>query len=445
MRIAVVGAGYVGLVTAACLAELGHDVMCVDTDSVRVESIHQGMPLFHEEGLASIVRRNLGSRLGATTDFSVACAAAEVAIVAVGTPLVDGGMDDRYLRAAVAEVAQAWRGRCDYPVLVIKSTVLPTTTDSVVVPTAEATVQGRAGVDFGVAVNPEFLTEGQAIADFMNPDRIVVGTKENKSAEILRELYSVLPEAPLLLTSMRNAEMIKYASNALLATMISFSNEVANIGAAIGGIDVVEVMKGVHSSRYLTLIDAKGQSIPAPINAYLMAGSGYGGSCLPKDVKALAAAARAAGEQPRLLEAVTAVNVDQPSRLIRILQDELGTLTGARVSVLGLSYKPDTGDVRESPSLEVIDRLLQAGASVIAHDPVVRSSDVAPFVEAGLAVTDDLDLAVRDAAAVVLVTRWADYEKLAGIVADRLPPPLVLDGRRALDPTQFERFRAIGL
>lgn len=445
MRIAVVGAGYVGLVTASCLAELGHDVTCVDTDTARVESIQQAKPPFHEEGLASLVSRNLGSRLGATTDFVDACTQAEVAIVAVGTPLVNGVMDDRYLRAAVAEVARTWRGRHDYPVLVIKSTVLPSTTDEIVVRMAEATAHGKAGSDFGVAVNPEFLTEGQAVADFFNPDRIVVGTSDNRSADVLREMYSVLSEAPILFTSMRNAEMIKYASNALLATLISFSNEIANIGAAIGGVDVVEVMNGLHSSRYLTLIDDEGHSRPAPISAYLMAGSGYGGSCLPKDVKALAAAGRAAGEQPWLLEAVTAVNAHQPSRLVRILQDELGPLAGVNVSVLGLAFKPDTSDTRESPSLEVINRLLQGGARVIAHDPIVQSGEVADLVEAGLVVTDDLGFAVGEAAAIVLVTRWSDYEKLADVVAGRFPPPLVVDGRRALDPTQFERFRAIGL
>jgi len=441
MRVGVVGAGYVGLVTGACLAELGHQVTVADVDSARIDAVSAGRSPIHELGLSELLQRNLGSRFHATTDVAAA-AAADLVLIAVGTPLRAGEMDPTALLAAVSEVGRAWRGRTDYPVLAVKSTVVPGTTDRVVAPALEAAAAGRAGVDFGVGVNPEFLTEGQALADFMSPDRIVIGANEGATVEVLESLYKVFPTVPLIRTNTRTAEMVKYASNALLATMISFSNEIANIGVAVGGVDVVEVMEGVHASRYLSWSD-QGEVRVAPIASYLMAGCGYGGSCLPKDVQALAALARRTGEDPRLLDAVTAVNAAQPGRLLEILGQELLSLRGAKITVLGLAFKPDTGDTRESPALAIIGPLLDAGARVIAHDPVVTAGEVPELVAAGLVVTANLAEAIAEADAVVLVTPWDDYRGLAKIIGDRRP--LVVDGRRFLDGHAFFRYRGIGL
>ena len=441
MRVGVVGAGYVGLVTGACLAELGHQVTVADVDSARIEAVSTGRSPIHEVGLSELLQRNLGNRLGATTDVAAA-AAADVVLIAVGTPLQAGEMDPTALLAAVSEVGKAWRGRTDYPVLVVKSTVVPGTTDGLVAPALEAAAAGRAGVDFGVGVNPEFLTEGQALADFMSPDRIVIGANEAVTLEVLEALYRVFPSVPLVRTNARTAEMVKYASNALLATMISFSNEIANLGAAVGGIDVVEVMAGVHSSRYLSWSD-QGELRVAPIASYLMAGCGYGGSCLPKDVQALAALARSAGEEPRLLDAVTAINTAQPGRLVEMLAEELPSLRGAKVTVLGLSFKPDTGDTRESPALAIIRSLLDAGSQVVAHDPVVTDAGLPGWVTAGVEVTSDLAQAVEQADAIVLVTAWDQYRGLAKVIGDR--QPLVVDGRRFLDRHAFARYRGVGL
>jgi len=276
----------------------------------------------------------------------------------------------------------------------------------------------------------------------MSPDRIVIGANEGATVEVLESLYKVFPTVPLIRTNTRTAEMVKYASNALLATMISFSNEIANIGVAVGGVDVVEVMEGVHASRYLSWSD-QGEVRVAPIASYLMAGCGYGGSCLPKDVQALAALARRTGEDPRLLDAVTAVNAAQPGRLLEILGQELLSLRGAKITVLGLAFKPDTGDTRESPALAIIGPLLDAGARVIAHDPVVTAGEVPELVAAGLVVTANLAEAIAEADAVVLVTPWDDYRGLAKIIGDRRP--LVVDGRRFLDGHAFFRYRGIGL
>jgi len=224
--------------------------------------------------------------------------------------------------------------------------------------------------------------------------------------------------------------------------MISFSNEIANLGAAVGGIDVVEVMAGVHSSRYLSWSD-QGEVRVAPIASYLMAGCGYGGSCLPKDVQALAALARNAGEEPRLLDAVTAINTAQPGRLVEMLAEELPSLRGAKVTVLGLSFKPDTGDTRESPALAIIRSLLDAGSQVVAHDPVVTDAGLPGWVTAGVEVTSDLAQAVEQADAIVLVTAWDQYRGLAKVIGDR--QPLVVDGRRFLDRHAFARYRGVGL
>lgn len=441
MRVGVFGAGYVGLVTGACLAELGHEVIVADIDLARIDAVSAGQSPIHEVGLGQVLQRNVGARLAATTDLAAA-ADAEVVFVAVGTPLKNGAMDTTALLAAVAAVGKAWRGRSDYPVLVVKSTVIPGTTDGLVAPALEAASGGRVGIDFGVGVNPEFLTEGQALADFMSPDRIVIGANDAATVEVLEALYKVFPDVPLVHTNARTAEMIKYASNALLATMISFSNEIANVGAAVGGIDVVEVMAGVHSSRYLSWSD-EGQMRVAPIVSYLMAGCGYGGSCLPKDVQALAALARSVGVEPRLLDAVTAVNAAQPGRLVEILDDELPSLRGAKVTVLGLAFKPDTSDTRESPSLAIIETLLAAGCQVVAHDPVVTAAHLSGWSAPGLAVTGDLAQAVKDAEVIILVTSWDDYRQLPELIGDRRP--LVVDGRRFLDRHAFARYRGIGL
>jgi UDPglucose 6-dehydrogenase/GDP-mannose 6-dehydrogenase len=332
--------------------------------------------------------------------------------------------------------------------VIIKSTVVPGTTDEIVTPALERTAGGkRAGVDFGVGANPEFLTEGQAVDDFLHPDRIVVGG-DRRTLAALRELYAGFHPAPVVETNTRTAEMIKYASNALLATAISFANEIANVGSAIGGIDVTEVMRGVHLSRYLTSWRAGGGTatpVTAGLSSFLEAGCGYGGSCLPKDVAALAARGREVGSPLALLEAVAAVNEAQPARLVDLLRSELGDLEGRRVAVLGLAFKPDTDDVRSSPAFPVLECLLDAGAEVVTHDPVVGPSALDASAFADVAHRDDLADAVKGAEAVVIVTRWDAYRRLPELIARLDPAPLVVDGRRMLDKASVPRYAGIGL
>jgi UDPglucose 6-dehydrogenase/GDP-mannose 6-dehydrogenase len=443
MRVAVVGTGYVGLVTAVGLAEHGHTVVCIDIDEGKVAALNRGEPPIFEPGLQELLQRNLGPRLRATTDLRATVQASELTFVCVGTPSrEDGSIDISFVQQAAEQIGAALATATGFHAVVVKSTVVPGTSDQVVVPALERGSGKRTGTDFGVGVNPEFLTEGQAVDDFLYPDRIVVGG-DRRTVAALRELYAGFDGVPVVETNAPTAEMIKYASNAMLATAISFSNEIANLGSAIGGIDVVEVMRGVHLSRYLTTALGDGRSITAPLSAFYEAGCGYGGSCLPKDVAALAARGREVGSPLPLLEAVARVNDQQPAQLVDLLRRQLGTLGGRRVAVLGLAFKPDTDDVRSSPAFPVIQLLLEAGAEVTAHDPVVG-----PVVLDGLGdvvYVDDLADAVKQADAVVVVTRWDHYRRVPELVAYLDPPPLVVDGRRMLDKGSVPSYTGIGL
>lgn len=447
MRVCVVGTGYVGLVTGLGLAEHGHTVTCVDADTSKVAEIEAGRSPIFEDGLERLLQQHVGRGVRATTDLAAAVSASDITLLCVGTPSCpDGGMDTSALELATAQVgfalARPVAGTAPHSV-VVKSTVVPGTTDTLITEVLSRTSGLRAGVDFGVGANPEFLTEGQAVADFLNPDRIVIGGDELALAA-LRVLYTGFSGVQVVETNARTAEMIKYASNAMLATAISFANEIANIADAIGGIDSVEVMRGVHASRYLTSPAGGVEPIRAGIASFYEAGCGYGGSCLPKDVAALAARGREGGASTRMLDAVAATNQNQPARLVNLLSRGIGGLRGQRVAVLGLAFKPDTDDVRFSPAFPVLRLLIDGGASVVAHDPVVGSDALAEF---GSAVTyvEDLPSALDTTDAVVLVTRWDDYLDIPKLIATLDPPPLVVDSRRMLDRFSVPRYMAIGL
>jgi UDPglucose 6-dehydrogenase/GDP-mannose 6-dehydrogenase len=442
-RLVIVGSGYVGLVTGACLASVGLDVVCVDVDPARVADIQGGRAPFHEPGLDELLAEVVGRGLQATSSLDEAVPGADVLMVAVGTPSRDGTIDLSIVRSAVEAIGRALPRAGGYPVVVTKSTVVPGTTRDVVLPLLEQVSGLRAGRDFGVAVNPEFLTEGTAVADFLHPDRIVVGAEDPRADEIVTGLYAAF-DAPVIHTNTATAEMIKYASNTLLATMISLSNEIANLGAAVGGVDVAEVMDGVHASRYLTIADGNGTRVTAPLAAYLKAGSGYGGSCLPKDTQALVGLGRRLGRPMPLLEAVEAVNAGQPGVLVDLVDRELGGVVGRRIGVLGLAFKPDTDDVRESPSFPVIRALVARGAIVSAHDPY--AIEPARAALAGLDVRFEPDVArlVGQVDALVLITAWDEYRRLPELLAGMAAPPLVVDGRRFLPPDAVPRYAGIG-
>jgi UDPglucose 6-dehydrogenase/GDP-mannose 6-dehydrogenase len=369
-------------------------------------------------------------------------------MIAVGTPSREDGSIDLGAIGTVARqigelLPESTVGR---QVVVVKSTVVPGTTAGMVTALLEESSGLEVGRDFGVAMNPEFLTEGQAVADFMMPDRLVVGSQQEWAAETVMRLYDGQdPEAPRIITSPGTAEMIKYASNAMLATAISFSNELANLSAALGDIDIVDVMRGIHASRYLTTRRSGEMPVTAELAAFFEAGCGYGGSCLPKDTAAITALGEESGEPLEVIQAVREINRLQPARLVDIARREYGELDGASVGVLGLAFKPDTDDIRESPAFPVIRRLLEEGARVRAHDPIAHESSAEFLEKFNVEFEPSLDRIAASSDVLVLVTRWGEYDRLPEILSALAQPPLLVDGRRVIDPDSVPRYAGIGL
>jgi UDPglucose 6-dehydrogenase len=444
VKISVVGTGYVGLVTGVCLAERGHSVTCVDIDHVKVDLINTGVPPIHEQGLEALLRRHAGKSLVATTRLQRAVMDSDLTFIAAGTPFDGREIDLRFVQQIAREVGAALRHKDGYHVVVVKSTVVPGTTDRVVLPLLEEASGKRAGKDFGVGMNPEFLSEGVAVADFMNPDRIVLGGVDARTQDALAEVYASFPDdVPRLRTTNATAEMTKYASNALQATMISFSNEIANLCSALGGIDALDVMRGVHAMKELTV--ARGATrVPAPITNFLLPGCGFGGSCFPKDLKAIASHAQKLGTLMPILECVLAVNAGQPRRMVDLLKKHIPSLSGVRVAVLGLAFKPGTDDVRESPAIPVINELLAEGAVVRACDPVAVG-EARKVLPDAVELTDDLRHALDGAAGVLLVTKWEQFRAVPDLLRGMERPPVVVDGRRMLPPDGVPRYEGIGL
>ena len=444
MKVSIIGSGYVGLVTGVGLAKQGHEVRCVERDAGRVERINAGQSPIYEAGLEEMLVSVLDDgRFTATTELDDAVGHADVTMLAVGTPSEGGRIDLRDVVAASRQVGAALP-TSGYPVVVVKSTVVPGTSDGIVRQSLEDSSGQGAGVGFGMAVNPEFLTEGRALADFMEPDRIVIGGDDEASMAVMRQLYAPFAETALVEVGMRTAEMIKYASNALLATAISFSNELANYAEAVGGVDMVDVMAGLHASRYLTVREDGREPATVELASFLMAGCGFGGSCLPKDVAALVTAGADHGEPMPLLQAVLEINEARSQRVMRMLRDELGSLEGQRVGVLGLAFKPDTSDVRESPAFPIIDALQREGAAVAAHDPVVQPQALTDRGFDGVVWHDHLPEILASVDAAVLVTSWKEYERLPELLAELETAPLLVDGRRVIQPASVTRYRGIG-
>ena len=445
MKVSIIGTGYVGLVTGACLAEKGHQIVCVDKDPQKVNKINQGISPIFEEGLEEILRNNIAENLRATTDLQRAILDSEITLIAVGTPFDGKQIDLTQVKEVSAQIGSALTGKTGFHAIVVKSTVVPGTTDGVVLPILEETSGKKAGAGFGVGMNPEFLTEGQAVADFMNPDRIVLGANDDKCMLLLEKLYQGFDGTPMMKTNCRTAEMIKYASNAMLATQISFANEIGNLCSALGGVDVVDVMKGVHLSYYLRPTAGDGSRIQAPLSSFLEAGCGFGGSCLPKDVNALIAHGEKAGSAMPLLSAVIETNRHQPGEVIRRLKKHFPSLKGVRVSILGLSFKPDTDDMRESPAIPIVKELLAQNALLKGYDPAAHHEARKLFPSNQLILCETLEEALGGVDAVVLITRWGQFHDVPERIARLNPDVVFVDGRRMLDKHRFTHYEGIGL
>ncbi|BAU10092.1 GDP-mannose 6-dehydrogenase [Leptolyngbya sp. NIES-3755] len=445
MRVSIIGTGYVGLVSGVCFAEKGHEVVCVDVDQSKVDKINQGISPFYEPGLNELLERNIHSGLKATTDFRQAILDTELSLIAVGTPFDGKEVDLTFVKQVAQQIGEALKEKSTYHLVVVKSTVVPGTTDQVVLPILETASGKKAGVDFGVGMNPEFLTEGEAIDDFMYPDRIVLGGIDDRSIDQLDALYTGFEGVDRLRTNNSTAEMIKYTSNSLLALLISFSNEIGNLCSAIGNTDIVEVMKGVHNSRYLTTVLPNGERIVPPITSFLAAGCGFGGSCLPKDVKALIAHGEKHQSQMPLLDAVIKVNQSQPQQVIARLNKHFPSLDGVKVAILGLSFRPNTNDMRETPAIPLIKALKAQNATLKAYDPVANSEAAKLLNPDEVELCDSLQGAIEGVDAIVLVTRWDEFRAVPELIAQLNPQPVFVDGRRLLDKHSIERYEGIGL
>jgi len=421
-KIAVIGVGYVGLVTGTCLADMGNKVTCIDINEQRIEMLNAGeIPIF-EPGLEELVRRNAqAGRLTFTTSYPEGLKEAEYVFIAVGTPSgVDGEADLKYVHSAAESIAEVM----DHPLIIVNKSTVPVGTGDWVADIVRNA--RREDIEFWVVSNPEFLREGSAVTDFLSPDRVVLGSFEHEAADRVAQLYLPL-RAPIVITDLRTAEMIKYASNAFLASRISFINEIANICEALGA-DVKEVAAGMGYDKRIG-------------SGFLDAGVGYGGSCFPKDVKALAHMASIHGRHPQLLRAIMEINQDQRRAIIRKIRTLINGVNGKTIGILGLAFKPNTDDIRDAPASEIIRLLQNEGASIRAYDPVAMEN---ARQELGSEITfcSDIYEVATGCDALVLLTEWNEFRHLnLQRIAESMRSPVLVDGRNMY---QVEEMRQAG-
>src|ERR1700730_14940664 len=421
-NIAVIGTNYVGLVTAACFAELGNQVVGIDIDPGKVERLGRGQLPIYEPGLEEIVVQNLkAGRLRFTLDYVEGLASAEFAFVCVGTPSgYEGEADMTQVKAAAQSLGL--HTPSERSMIVVNKSTMPIGTGDWMLPTLQRASHG-SGARFRVVSNPEFLREGSAVDDFRHPDRVVLGGTEPEAINRVASLYRDLqPEPPIILTDIRTAEMIKNASNAFLATKISFINEIASICERLGA-DVKEVARGMGLDRRIS-------------PEFLDAGVGYGGSCFPKDVKALAHMASMAGAHPQLLRAVMEINRDMRRLVLQKVRGTLGTVEDRTIGVLGLAFKPNTDDLRESPAVEIIHLLMSEGARVKAYDPA--ANEAARAILPGVELCSDAYAVAEGADALILLTPWSEFRRLdLDRTRQSMKYPLLVDGRNLYDPKEM--------
>jgi UDPglucose 6-dehydrogenase len=416
MRISVIGAGYVGLVTAAALASKGHNVIVIDTDETRVGMVSRKKSPIFEEGLDDLLSSCIGSgHLKATGDYQEILDT-DITLICVGTPSdPDGSMNLSYIKESAGDIGRVLGAKSGRHTVVVRSTVVPGTTKNLVIPALEQNSGKKPHVDFDVAVNPEFLQEGKALHGFFHPDRIIIGEEERRAGDMVEKLYEGI-SAPVIRMGITTAEMIKFTSNAFLATKISFINEIGNICKKLG-VDVYDVVKGVGIDYRIG-------------EHFLNAGIGFGGSCLPKDVKALVASSRRSGYRPQLLESVLEVNKNQILNMLRMVEEKLGDLKGKTVCVLGLAFKPNTDDIRNAPALEMIKLLMEKGASVKAYDPLAMPN-AKRLLSDKVKYCRDAREAVTGCDCIILLTEWDEFKDKS-----LYDGKVVFDGRRILDPQE---------
>ncbi len=438
-KITVVGLGYVGLTTALCFASRGFNVVGVDIDANKIDAINNKRLPIHEPGLDRILTESLGKGFTPTSEIPHS----DIYFITVGTPSKkDGSVDLQYIEKASEDIGSAIEagGADTHPLMIVKSTVPPGTTRNVVKARVERKSGKNVGVDIDLCSNPEFLREGSAVEDTLNPDRIIIGEYDKRSGDTLENLYQCFygtdKSLPLIRTSVENAELTKYANNAFLAMKVSFINEIAHMCEIIPGADVNVVAKGIGLDKRIG-------------ERFLNAGLGWGGSCFPKDVKALIAHSKSLGYRPLIASSTLEVNDQQPHRAIDIAKSALGKLRHRRIALLGLAFKPDTDDIREAVSLKIISKLLEEGANVTAYDPAAIPN-VQKVLGEKISYSASALECIKDADCCIIVTEWNEFKELTPDDFLRsMKNPVVVDGRRIFRPSDFANkgvaFRAIGL
>jgi UDPglucose 6-dehydrogenase len=414
MRVSIIGTGYVGLPAGAALASHGHDITCVDIDEDKVEKINDGECPIFEEGLPELLEEVVDrGKLKATTNTENAVKESDITFLSVGTPMQeDGSINLDYIKQAAEDAAKGPKEKDEYHLFVVKSTVVPKTTEDEIIPVIEKVSGKEVGEDFGICMNPEFLREGTALKDFLEPDRIVIGEYDERSGDILEKIYEDF-DAPILRTSLKAAELIKYASNSLLATKISFINEVGNLCKELG-IDVYEVADGVGMDHRIN-------------RDFLNSGPGWGGSCFPKDVRALTSFMDEKGLESEVLDSVVKLNKKQKTRLVELLEEKID-VEDKKVAILGLAFKPGTDDIRKSPALNIIQELKDKGAEIAAYDPEAMKNMKERHPE--LEYAESASEAINDADAALIVTHWDEFHQLTMEDLEEMNHPLVLEGRK---------------
>lgn len=446
MKISIIGTGYVGLVSGVCLAEKGLQVTCIDIDEAKVNSINKSISPIHEEGLESLLEKNISNKqFIASTNLESAVIESELSLITVGTPFDGHSINLGYIKDVAKGIGMSLKKKDSYHTVVMKSTVIPGTTEDIVLPIIEKYSEKTGGKDFGVVMNPEFLREGCAINDFMNPDRIVIGSTDKKAIEKTLELYSAFESVDKVITNTRTAEMIKYTANSFFATLNSFSNEIGNICALTKDVDVKDVMRGLYLDNRLSPILPDNTRVKPGFLGYLTAGCGFGGSCFPKDVKALISYAKSIGEFPILLESVININQNQPYKLIQLLRVHHNSFERLKVAILGLAFKPGTSDMRESPAIPIIKELLQDGAFVKAYDPMATEEAKNVFSAENIEYPENLSDALSNVDVIILITEWENFNNLSVPLNESGQYPLLIDGCRILNKNNYSNYIGVGL
>ncbi len=459
-RITITGTGFVGLVTGAILADKGFKVIALDIDQQKVDTVNKGESFFFEPNLSALLKRVIleNKTLVASTNIIESIKKSNVTFICVGTPSrEDGSCDLQYIEQSARDIGQAIKEKEEYHLVIAKSTIVPGTTRNLIKTIIEKVSGKKTGDDFGLCMNPEFLREGQSVHDSVFPDRIIIGEYDEKSGKMLEEIFRVLynekedqftknweeiykkkvacPE--ILRFPLETAECIKYANNSFLATKISFINEFANICERIEGVDINDIAKGIGLDFRINPL-------------FLRAGAGFGGSCFPKDVRAIMKFAKDVGFEPKILKSVLEINAHQAKRMVELAEEKLGGLSGAQVCILGLSFKPDTDDMRSAPSIKIIEQLLAKGAKVTAYDPkAIAEAKKECWLGDKITYADSIQTALKDADACLLVTEWSEFRKLEPSDFRSMKTPILIDGRRIYEPEKFLKegiiFSGIGI